>query len=230
MDNIGKEIGRVKAWFYQQLEFIRCYSSESHRLILMLSVIDSFAQDYSDFSRKENRKNFIKFIQTYSIKYCDILKALCPITLYYAYFANRDDITLQLQQGRIYSADCIEASEEAKRICEQTPEYQQEKAQLDHSYAGLIFQLRNKLVHEFTSLNMPLNFQCDFEEQLPHMACESRIENGKLVFHRWTLGIPEKFVKDVAIDAIEHYLKDCLVRNHIPFGDTDRKCFIAWYD
>lgn len=224
------EIERVKAWFYQQLEFIKSYPSESHRLILILSVIDSFVQDYSNFTRKENRKNFIKFIQTYSTQYCDILKALCPVTLYYAYFDNRDDLSLQLQHRRIYSAGSPETIEEAKRLLKQIPKTQQGKAQLDHSYAGLVYQLRNKLVHEFTSLNMPLNFQCELDVQLPHMASESRIENGKLVFYRWALGIPEKFVKDVAVDAVEHYLQDCLMQNHIPFGSIDRKCFMAWYD
>ena len=230
MERVNREVERVRKWFYRQLEFIKLYPSESHRLILILSVIDSFAQDYSNFSRKENRKNFIKFIQTYAMKYCDILKEICPVTLYYDYFSDRADITLSLQKGRIYVANDTEAIMQTQKIFKQISKIEQQKAQLDHSYAGLIYQLRNKLVHEFTSLNMPLNFQCDLDQQLPHMACEEFVEDGKLVFLRWALSIPEKFVKEVAIDAVEHYLQDCLIQNHVPFGMTDRKCFVSWYD
>ena len=53
MERVNIEIERVKVWFYRQLELIEFYPSESHRLILLLSVIDSFAQNCSNFNRKE---------------------------------------------------------------------------------------------------------------------------------------------------------------------------------
>lgn len=229
METVNETIERVRAWFYRQLEFIRLYPSENHRLIILLSVIDSFAQESSGYSRN-NQKAFVDFIQTYSTKYCDILKTLCPVTLYYSNFSSSDSTKLQLRQSTIYSADNIFAVNEAQRLFDLLTDKQKNSARMKHSYAGLTYQLRNKLVHEFTSLNMPLNFQYDSDEQLPHMVCEKRMENGKSYFHHWALCIPEKFVKDVAIDAVENYLKKCSEQNYAPFTKIDRKCYLAWYD
>ena len=38
MERVNREVERVRKWFYRQLEFIKLYPSESHRLILILSV------------------------------------------------------------------------------------------------------------------------------------------------------------------------------------------------
>ena len=90
--------------------------------------------------------------------------------------------------------------------------------------------MRNKLVHEFTSINMPINFYEDATEQIPHMACESVIVSGQLTFKKWSLHIPEQFVLEVAKEAIANYLQECEKTEHIPFEDIHRECFYSWYD
>lgn len=229
MENINVSIEQIKTWFCRQLEFLKSYPSENHRLIILISLIDSFAQEHSGFSR-QNQREFVKFIQTYSVQYASILNLLCPITLYYSLYDENGKENMLLQHGTIYCADSPIAIAEAQRLLDQLPDGKKEASELRHSYAGLIYQLRNKLTHEFMSLNMPLNFQYDENVQLPHMACENKLVNKKLVFERWTLHIPEDFVKKVAIDAVEHYLEECLARNYVPFSQKNRKCYNGWYD
>ena len=79
-------------------------------------------------------------------------------------------------------------------------------------------------------LNAPVNFHEDQSEQFPHIARECESGNHQLVSRRWTLHIPEKFVRDVAIDAVTHYLEDCLRRDHAPFRRGERRCYNGWYD
>lgn len=230
MENVREAITRVRNWFYRQLDLLRHYPSELHRLIILLSIMDSFAQESSNFSRN-SRQAFISFLLANSTKYADLLKLLCPITLYYSYYDNREDVCLQLSpKNNIYLADSPEAVTEAQRLFELIPDSQKESVRQKHSYAGLIYQLRNKLSHELLLLNAPVNFHEDRSNQLPHIACECESRNHQLVPRRWVLHIPEKFVQDVTIDAVEHYLEDCLRRGHAPFSRGERKCYNAWYD
>ena len=162
MERVGMEIERVKTWFYKQFELIKSYPSENHRMILMVSLLDAFAQDYNNFERARNHKHFVEFIQDYSIQYGDILKMVCPITLYYTYLMERKDIALKLERGRLYLGNEPEVIMEGERLLEEIAEEGQGNARWKHSYAGLIYQLRNKLVHEGRSLNMHLNFLYDW--------------------------------------------------------------------
>ena len=234
MKSVNEMIEQTRKWFYQQLEFLNHYPSEPHRLIILLYVMDSFAQDNSNFSRN-SQKAFVEFLWANSLKYSDILKLICPVTLYYSQYDDRKDICLQLScEGNIYPADSLGAIAEAERLFKLIPDSQKESVRQKHSYAGLIYQLRNKLSHELLLLNSPINFHEDRSEQFPHIICEGERRNQggnhRLVPRRWTLHIPEKFVRDVAIDAVEHYLEDCLRRNHAPFCRDDRRCYNGWYD
>ena len=225
MNNKSDTFPRIRAWLQEHLHLIKTYPSELHRLLILLSLIDSFAQDCSNQSR-QNQKSFVDFLQTYCKKYNAILKSQCPVTLYYHYLDKLPNLHLHLQEGRIYYANSCGAIAEAERIICYLDEKEKVAAQLKHSYAGLIYQLRNKLSHEFMMLNMPINFQNNEDIQLPHMA--TCIENNKV--SHWSLCIPEHFVREVAIDAFENYLSDCEERNYIPFSNQNRKCYYAWYD
>lgn len=179
MESVNDAIERVKTWFYQQLEVLKQYPLENHRLIILLSILDSFAQESIGYSRnsQKNQKAFADFIQTYSTRHQEVLNTLCPVTLYYSKYNENDDIILQLRCGTIHLANSPIAITEAQRLFEKLTDEQKQSVQLKHSYAGLIYQLRNKLVHESTVLNMPINFQYDEDVHLPHMVCENRIEN-----------------------------------------------------
>lgn len=220
---------RIKEWFDQQIKCVESYPSEMHRMFILLSIIDSFAQDYSQ-SRYQNREHFVTFTQKYSKKYSAILSAVCPVTLYYNHFSDNPNVFLQLVEGRIYDARSDAAHSEACRILAYLPEAQQQNAQMKHSYAGLTYQLRNKLSHELLVLNMPLNFQEGSDIQLPHMVYGFHLDANGKSFPHWALHIPEQFIKNVAIDAVENYLQDCAARDYLPFNHQNRKCINGWYD
>ena len=230
METVNEAVARVRKWFDHQIDLISYYPSEVHRLIILLSAMDSFAQESSDFSRN-SRQAFISFLLANSINHSEFLKLLCPITLYYSYYNDREDVCLQLsRENSIYPANSPGVIAEAERLFELLPDSQKESVRQKHSYAGLIYQLRNKLSHELLLLNAPVNFHEDQSEQFPHIARECESRNHQLVPRRWTLHIPEKFVRDVAIDAVTHYLEDCLRRDHAPFRRGERRCYNGWYD
>lgn len=229
MHNTGISFDRIREWFYQQIKCVESYPSEMHRMIILLSIIDSFSQNCSQFNRN-NQEAFVAFAQQYSKKYSDVLSAVCPVTLYYTYFSNNPKVCLHLEEGRIYDASSDVAHNEACRILTYLPETQRQKAQMKHSYAGLTYQLRNKLSHELLVLNMPLNFQQNSKEQLPHMACHYSLDEKGMSFQHWALHIPEEFIKNVAIDAVENYLQECATKDYIPFNHQNRKCILGWYD
>ena len=155
METVNEAVERVRKWFDHQIDLISYYPSEVHRLIILLSVMDSFAQESSDFSRN-SRQTFISFLLANSINHSEFLKLLCPITLYYSYYNDREDVCLQLsRENSIYPANSPGVIAEAERLFELLPDSQKESAQQKHSYAGLIYQLRNKLSHELLLLNAP---------------------------------------------------------------------------
>ena len=229
MESTSERIHQIQELFINQLISISGYPDEKHRLIIMLSLIDSIAQESAGYSH-DSKKTFYSFVQSYCNKYRDILKEICPITLYYDYFSDSNNVDLKLMHRRIYFADSWETKTESKRLIELLPDDKKNTAKERHSYTGLLYQLRNKLVHESLLLNMPIDFQEENEEPIPHIACYNKLEDGKLLFDHWTLIIPEAFVKNVATEVIDNYLKYCLSRDYIPFNRNDRKCFYGWYD
>lgn len=229
MENYNESINLAKQWFLRQIKQIENYPSEAHRFIILISTIECFAQQSSGFSH-QNMRYFVEFLHRYSAKYNDVLKELCPISIYYHYFEGKENIDLLLNPGTIYSAGSSESGLEANRLFNMLPEDEKAAVRQKHSYAGLIYQLRNKLVHEFLSLNMPINFKEGYSYQPPHMAFECSNEACSHIPGRWALHIPEDFVKKVAIDAVDCYLNECLEKKMIPFCQTSRKCYAAWYD
>ena len=140
------------------------------------------------------------------------------------------DIALNMMKGRIYSADEASVKKEGERLLSLVSKDNYEKARRRHCFAGLIYALRNKLVHELLPLNSPVNFYEDSSIQLPHMMCENIIEGKNSIFNRWVLHIPESFVEAVARETIENYLIDCDLQGRTAFQNADRRCLNAWYD
>lgn len=228
MSDLHEAIDYYRNWWKWQLDFMAGDSSKIHRQIIITSMLDTFAQESSNYSR-DNQKAFSDFLKSHCKRYNGILTSICPITLFYDCFDGTSE-KLCLTQSRIYKADEKRVIDEGERLINLLPDKQKERARKRHSYAGLIYAMRNKLVHEFLWLNMPINFCEDEEEQIPHVACKSVMKSGKLQFDSWCLYIPYDFILNVANDAVENYLEYCLQNNHRPFDNDSRKCFKAWYD
>ena len=221
MASVSELVRKTEMWFDQQIDCIGNYPFETHRIMILLSIVDAFAQENGGNVRG-NQKKFANFIKEYSKKHKMILEKVCPVTLYYSNFISNDKETLNLYVPEIYYADSEEACTEAYRLLAKLSDREKNDACLKHSYAGLIYQMRNKLSHEFAMLTMPINFQNETNNPIPNMACGG--ENGY-----WRLHIPEQFVKNVAIDAVKHYLSECLTQDRAPFGPRNAKDQNSWY-
>lgn len=96
MENYNESINSAKQWFLRQIKQIENYPSEAHRFIILISTIECFAQQSSGFSH-QNMHYFVEFLHRYSAKYNDVLKELCPISIYYHYFEGKENIDLLSQ-------------------------------------------------------------------------------------------------------------------------------------
>ena len=230
ISNVSERIKAVREWVDQQINTIISYKYDAHRLILICSLIDAFAQNDAGYPRGNNTKHFSDFVIQYSKKNSAILSEVCPVTLFYDAFQDAS-IELNLPSHAILCAGNSALVNESNRLISLLPEKERDNKSCRHRYASLIYAMRNKLTHELNFLNIAPNFFADEEEQVPHVACESTIINGKLEHKAWRLHIPERFVFDVAEDAIKGYLQYCERIGSDPFynNNYERSCFYSWH-
>lgn len=160
---------------------------------------------------------------------------ICPITLYYNYHKKYNLGNLHLdtrRYGKIYSATDSDLSEEAQRLLKLIPnEKDQRNAAQKHTYSRLIYQRRNKIAHEFYAVGLPLNFQKDRENQLPHIVLSHEFIGEDLIPGHWELNIPEQFTTSVFLSAIKGYLSYCEQNQILPFKpESERAYRFSWYD
>lgn len=228
--NVSERIKSVREWADQQINVISSYEYDAHRLILICSLIDAFAQNDSGYPRNSTQRHFVDFLESYSSRNKGIITEVCPVTLYYDCF-SANEANLRLRNSMVFVAGDTALVQEANRLIDLLPEDQQETKIKKHTYGALIYAMRNKLVHEMNSINLAFSYLQDDDNQLPHMVCEYTIENDELIFKKWNLHIPPKFVFDVAIEVIHGYLDHCESEGLDPFynNDFERRCYYGWY-
>lgn len=237
LSEIQNEINHVRAWINKCLQDTEALSFKPFRVLLMIVIIDGFAQQEAGYETKNNLKCFTDFVVKFGGRLADILSEVCPVTLYYHYYDKENLGNLRLPEGQIMSAGDHELQKEAARILSLLPSKDREIARRRHQYAGLIYALRNKIVHELLYLNQQPNFQEDNVVQIPHMATRSKIGQdndsiGRLVFDAWTIHIPIPFIERVLHETTENYFQYCQSNSIMPFGkhSSERKCMLSWHD
>lgn len=224
----------VQSWLNQYMSEIDCLQNEKSRFILRCSIIDAFAQS-AYHNTNHTSTSFSSFIENYSaIQYSNILKLICPITLYYNYRDryNLESLHLNTQYNIIYLANNIELSNEASRILNLIPDEKiRQTAAQKHTYSRLIYQRRNKIVHEFYDVKSPMNFVENQSEQLPHVILRHSFIDEEYTPEHWVLNIPEQFIVNVFHSAIEGYLMYCQQNQRSPFkSEVERSYLLSWYD
>ncbi len=228
---VVKEVEKVKQWVKTQIKEIQKCKSETHRRILILCLIDAFAQHCAEYCKKNNAEIFSDFLLKYNIKHNEILSSVCPATLYYDCF-DKQNLELKLMKSKIYSADEKRLICEATRLLNLLPEADKIKYRERHKYVRLLYAMRNKLLHELVQIGAPIDFFTDAENPLPHIVSQLSFDEHNEFVSIWTLYIPEGFIIEVAQDAISNYLQECLNKDVMPFknNSSNRKCLNAWYD
>ena len=223
----------VQSWLTQYMSEIDCLQNEKSRFILRCSIIDAFAQSAFP-NTNHTSSSFSSFIETYSTtSYSNILKSICPVTLYYNYRDEYDFMSLHLtHDSKIYLATDAELSNESNRILNLiSDEKKRRTAAYRHTYSRLIYQRRNKIIHDFYDVESHMNFVENQTEQLPHVTLRHSFTDNEFIPEHWVLNIPEQFIVNVFHSAIEGYLMYCQQNQRSPFkSEVERSYLLSWYD
>lgn len=228
------DVEQCREWFSNQIREIKEIQNKKHRLILLLSLADAFAQSHGDYGQNSNRRYFASFLLQFSSEqeYSAILRSICPVTLYYDKNDEYQFGKLNLTSSRVYLANSNDVLQEAKRLKDCIPEDKRDIIVRRHRYAELIYAMRNKLVHEMVDIGLDINFQESKAHQIPHMVHGVAENEGGIRTEYWKLHIPEVFIFCVVENAVNEYLTWCANNQKTPFKNNlhSRKCYFAWYD
>ena len=223
-------------WAEKQLSVARQIPNKDFSIISLLALIDCFAQADADYpiGGKLSKKAFCNFVLNHSSSYSKILQHICPITLYYDYKDKYNLPSLPFSPGELLpiNDDRLQKAAENYLLC-LPPDKKADSAQ-KHQYIMLLYQLRNKLVHEMNYLGLSVAMFSNY----PSISCVSRIgidDLGKdigIQEQYWALNIPKDFIYQLAHETIFHRLEICKEKDNLPFPLTNepRKCELSWYD
>ena len=235
--DIRRKIESEQTWVDRYLKDIEALSIIPFRVLLMIVIIDGFAQYEAGYKTKSNLKCFTDFVEKYGGELQPILGEVCPVTLYYHNHEKYNLGDLNLPEHQILSAGDPVLAKEADRIMKLLPANEQNRYRMRHKYAGLIYALRNKIAHELIYLNQQPNFQQNEEVQIPHIATRAKMGNDNigvahLVYDAWTVHIPIPFIEQVIKTTTSNYFEYCNKNSIIPFGKhiSERKCMLSWHD
>jgi len=241
--NLDDKIKEVEEWVEQRIREIQEIPSESFRRILLYSMIEGFAAEWTaNIERKKPqhpREEFKGFLKEFAGKYKQYLNLFCPVPLYNYYVYYRKDKfkfgRLNLPEGRILSIGDEELQDEAERflrLIESEDKDERKNVEKWASVSGLLYQERCKLVHELHMPGMITDFQTNEENPLPHVAQKWYKKENGLQEKKWTLKIPEKFVVNLLKNSIDEYLKKCREIDRDPLEKYyDKEEYeLAWHD
>ncbi len=210
-------------------------SSKELRLLCYFSLIECVAQDVANYPERKNQKTFTEFVLKYQNAY-SFLEEIDPITLFYRTEQYIGQILSldNLVDGGVYSPNDQIIREKVKEIEialitalgeEKTKTYLN-----NHRYVDLLYRLRCKLSHEFSSSHIAISKNI----KEPYYMCCSRyyLKDKKLVKDDvWTFNITLEFVKTLCENCINNYLDECLNANSVPLPNNtmNRFCELSWY-
>ena len=227
----------TRQWLAKQEKMIPKTKDEKFRRILYVTMMDSFAQNFSNYSKNSNQKQFAEFVCKYGLNRWQFLNEICPVTLF-NYYADKYPISINLFQSRVYTAENIEVKNEAKRLEDVLLAYGETPDKLKkHTYANLVYAMRNKLVHELNLPGAPFDIRDDKENPIPNILQEVRVKSFeekamKDAITTWHLHIPELFLGCLLHETATNYIDECSQNCIEPFvnNDYNRMFFKAWYD
>ena len=228
-------LGRTKEWAVKNIEIANSVPNGAFSIILLLTIIDSFAQAEYDYPPgKESSIAFQKFVLSHTEKHREYLERLCPVTLFYDYFGSSDVKELPLTLGRLYSYYDPEMSEAAETILHRIPEEQRERAYSKHKYIALLYRLRSKLVHELNPLGTPVEFISNIPSVAHGTEYGPKKEDGTrdAIRQIWTLNFPRKYIYELTKEVVFHRIDVCEKQGILPFplSNEPRRCELSWYD
>ena len=198
-----------------------------------MTLIDCFAQAEANYPTHGSKIAFCHFVIEHSPSQRDILQRTCPVTLYYDYREDYIIPAIPFIPGEIIGIDEDRMQEQANTYLLFIPEEKRNAAREKHQYIKLIYQLRNKLVHEMNPLGTMYNMISNYPAVVSYSSIGlEEIADGKMPEHLWALSFPKEYIHQLACETINHKLDQCAENNTLPFPlyKEPRKCELCWYD
>ena len=189
-----------------------------NKISCLFSIVDSFVQNYFNYSSYNNQKKFKEFILKFADKEkYNYLELIEPITLIYD--KNNKKIRFEeLSDANIYvpNSSSIENIRQRNEVLTANNVLKEK-----HKYISLIYCTRSKLVHEHQSSGI-IGVDTENYDTTPiYLDCTSY----------WSLLFPYTFLKELFLNCIENYLKYQKENGQDPFNNNfGRKSHYAFYD
>ena len=231
---LEREISRIKSHLKKQMDEIVKMSSYEFKMICLFSIIDSFAQEISNYEKNSNQKKFSNFVLTYE-KSWPFLKKIEPVTLFYDaknHLIKKDYIDCFMDEAIHNTDDAIKKQIDKLIIADLKSNHLDEneikKYETKHQFVNLLYQIRNKISHELSD-NSHSHLSDNFGHQIPYYRKNSDYKNNN---HTLELVIPVNFMFDLVNECCNNYLNSCLKNKKYPFANNtnERKSKLCWYD
>lgn len=204
------------------------------QMICLFSIIDSFAQEDSNYKSGKNQEKFGDFILKYQ-KSWSFLEKIDPVTLFYdaKNELKKKDYLNCLMDGIYRDVNDVFEKQIDNSIIADLRSNKVKDEQINryikhHKFSNLLYQIRNKISHELSDNSH--SFLSDSPwHTVPYY---TEVSNFRTNNHYLSLIIPISFMRDLVNECCGNYLNDCLTKKIMPFGnDTDaRKSKLCWYD
>lgn len=236
---IDSRIAEVQKHYEDRIKSINKIEEKYFQLLCLFSLIDSLAQEYSNYSRGQEQKKFTIFVLKFQNKW-EFLEHTDPITFYYDVQEHLDDaINLDLlTEGNVYSPSYMIKSEMTEKIvtCLEAKGLQNiDDYKRKHRYVDLLYKMRSKLSHELSTSGSVSPMGLGELEPLPYYVSVSRvysIDEAIIEDDIWELVVPVEFIEQLLKDCLGNFLDYCKETQRDPFSNNkfERKFRLAWYD
>ena len=225
-------INEVNEFYNRSIEEIRRLDSVTMKKILILSMIDSLAQEYSNYG-KNNQGNFINFLNTFS-NY-NYWNKIDVVTLYYSEkeIFEKNNIKMNfIRSSRMFKVSEIVELAKNKGIEKFIQDTIDIKTIDKHRYANLLFKYSSKLVHEFAppTAQPKLNENDDEPVYLKMVELKLNEETNTTYIDDYgsELCFTYKFLENIFVETLDNYLKYCIKNEIDPF--KNKKNYRTWYE
>ena len=216
LDNRDNEIKEYVDDLIKDIDNMKFYH---HKIICLCSLIDSFAQNYFEYTEVRNQDSFCKFILKFkNDDEYTYLEKVDPVSLIYD-LDGIDTTIEELADACIYTPDSQELEDMRKN--ERFNEINNKELINKNTYISLIYNCRSRIIHESNYIGI-IGTETENQYNMPIY-----FEIGE----HWKLIFPYKFLKELFVSCINNYLLEQKDNKLDPFyNNMNRKSFLAFYD
>ena len=227
----------IRTWMEERTKIVDNIPDNYFKAMCYFSIIESFAQEYSDYPDKKSTQAFCDFVLQFQASYA-FLNEYDPVTLYYDFETQLEEkFNLSfLDHGRNRNPDQAIQHGKANEMVKSLKKLGiKDRLIKRHSYVCLLYSLRSKLSHELSSHNDMLSTDLHLLNEYPYYLPRFRsypVNGSRVRDQVWVLVVPVGFIKKLAFECINNYLDYSLENKDDPFENDrlNRKSHIAWYE